>query len=186
MAQPASALVSTFNRIINELNGLVKRKESEFTKTRILLELEAQAKDLQSLSLAYSFSALGSIAAARMDIVKMRHNHKVSMQYGEDIMLAKNYAVSMRVCGLWDDALAYGEALTAANPDDPSLVDFLARLTFDMANEKKYRHYAQRFTAMTGQEHEHWRAFQAEMDEIDDLGKACFAATALACDAQGS
>lgn len=181
MPQPASALVVSFNNIIAELNALVKSDKSEFEKRLFLSALEVQAEVLKGLSLALWFSAQGSIAAARRDIKKMHHNHKVSMQHGNDIMLAKNYAVSMRVCGMLQDAFDYAEEIFRNHPEDASLADFLARVAYDMRDEKRFVTYAKIFAAMTGKAHEHWPAYQAELDEVAALSNMCYAATLASC-----
>lgn len=181
MPQPASAHVLAFNTIIAELNTLVKSDASEFEKRRTLSALEIQADTLKDLSLALWFSAQGSIAAARRDIKKMHHNHKVSMQHGNDIMLAKNYAVSMRVCGMLREAFDYAAAIFASHPEDPSLADFLARVAYDMREEKRFVAFAEMYAAMTGKQHEHWPAYQDERAEVARLSNMCFAATVAGC-----
>lgn len=181
MVQPASAIDSLFNAIISELNELVKSGADEFTVRRKLNELEAMARDLESLSIPYSLSVRGSIAAARGDRKEMHRLHLASLKIGDDTVLEMNYAGSMNACGLVEDAMEYATRLVRDNPGEPYLLSLVVEIAFKRGDERMFKDYAQRFYAATNTEHSLYAAYLEEVKEIHGLTDMCASATMRAC-----
>ncbi|MBI9080860.1 MAG: hypothetical protein JEY79_14115 [Pseudodesulfovibrio sp.] len=181
MPQAELAFIKIFNEIIESLNTILENDMNEMDKARVMRKINSDAKMLMSMNKAYGLSLLGSIAGANGDIPKMHKNHQVSLKFNSDIVLSKNYAVSMRVCGLLKESYDYTKQLLSKNQDDPTLVNLLATLSFDMGDEKRYREHAEQYYIMTQEKHPNWADFQKEMNEIKELNKFCSSATAHAC-----
>ncbi|MGE4551889.1 MAG: hypothetical protein AB7D57_02190 [Desulfovibrionaceae bacterium] len=181
MVQPMPAELAAFNEIIDDLNELTTRNPSEFLLHRKLKELEDRANALTKTDLAYGFSALGSIAAARQDIQAMHKNHRKSLQYGSNLVFQRNYAISIWKCGQPEAAVTYAMELFEKNPTDVLLVDHLAWISFELGDEKAYLRFASLYRDLTKQDHESWSAYQEERTEIQRLSRQCAGATACAC-----
>lgn len=173
MAQAQPAGTTAYGELIHRLNLLVEGESDEFSKMRELKKIETDANNSLLHSPQYLLSVMGSISAIKGNIAAMHQNHKNSFIYGSDLILALNYAESMRVCELYDEAYSYVLDLENKFPDNVTIVDFLADLTFEQGNENLYRLHAARYKDMTNKQHSQWQAFESEMQEIMGLNNLC-------------
>lgn len=181
MPQPVPAYVETFNAIIRELNALAAQPLDEFTRIRRLIELEKQALDLRNVSRPYSLSVLGSIAADRGSIKKMHEYHKESMALlpGESAILL-NYGTSLTKADLLDQAWALVSPYMRENPGDLRGLSLLAVIAFNKGDEALFLEQAQAWKRLTGEDHQLYADYLAEIEETRELSALCTAASAPA------
>jgi len=172
---PEKVEIRLFNEIIDELNNILAMgRADEFSRIRNLSKLEDRAMALDQYSMSLSFSALGSIAAARGSLSKMHEYHKRSIQYGKpSSIVVLNYAVSLQKVGLLQDAFALAESVHHANPSDRNAINFLVDTAWELGDESFFLLYADLWKKLTGEAHPLYAGYNAEVAEAKRLSKIC-------------
>lgn len=175
MLQPQSAIIAIFKEIIDELNALVQQKGlDEFTFARKLHALEARALDLKDRGeLGLSFSALGSISAARGDKANMKMFHQKSIERLIHPIIFRNYAVSMNHLGMISEALEFLEKSCRDHPDFPECLEYLVKLCYDASDEQKFLEYVKLYESRTKKPHPYWKIYLQEIEDAHALTRIC-------------
>jgi len=171
---PEMTLVDVFNEIINELNSLIAQRElDEFTKIRTLQELEKRAIALAEYDLAFCYSALGSISAARGSVDDMHKQHKKSLQLSSEPLIHLNYAISLKNLGELEKALGLAREIFDEHPDNFHCPHLLAIIYYDMENEKQFLRFANLYKKMTNEVHYLMKTYEQERDDSRELSREC-------------
>jgi len=176
---PQIASVATFNELIHKLNELVATEKNEIAVARGLSAIESEARGSLKNEPGYLLSLMGSIYAAKGNTTSMHKSHRNSLAYMNHPVLSLNYARSMMLCGEFKKAYEFMSSAERKYPDNVTMVEYLADLSFELGSEKKYRDHATRYHEMTGVRHKKWNEFEAEMQEISGLNRLC--STSISC-----
>ncbi len=156
--QPVPAYAVIHDQLIGILNTLVNQDVDEVSKAREFQKLEALAADLKNISQAHGLSVMGSIAAARKNIPAMREYHRRAIRMEKDIVLRTNYATSLYVTGLLDEAYDAALAIHSDHKDDVEVLDLLVKVAWAMEQYGLFDEYADLFEKLTGRQHDIARA----------------------------
>lgn len=174
MSLPREASLEIYNEIIDRVNSLMDDDSvDQFTKARIIKELEANAQDLKDLDIGKGFSAMGSIACAKGDIQGMHNNHKQSLKYRTDEVTLFNYAASLAKCGEPDDALSYGKVAYDLNPKDIEVIDFMVSTSDKAKDNKTFLRFSSAFEKIKGEPHPRYLEYVNSLHDLKNVSQLC-------------
>lgn len=174
MGAPESANLLLFSEIIEELNRLVENETvDEFSRARLLTELEQKAQRLRAMDQAYGFSALGSIACMRGELEKMHRYHKMSLELCRDMLMFHNYASSLLHCGELQDAYAYGKVAYDLQQDHQGNIAFLVHLALQMRDEQLFLRYAAAWERLVGYPHPEYVSYLESLKDGRSMTVNC-------------
>ena len=128
---------------------------------------------------------MGSVAAMRGMSSKSKEYHNKSLSFdweeGSSIdLLYFNYAGSLYVLKEFEEALDMGEKAlnhwTRLSREE--VVEFLAYVSFEVGDQRRYLHYVEEFERLTKKEHPSRAEYQALLDEANSLSDLCLTLTA--------
>lgn len=154
---PRPAPQTKFETLIKRLNELKRQGGTglELETKRI----KREAEKLMSVDPAAAFTTLGIIACFEGKISDMHGFHKNALIHsGEDDPLhLANYAISLHLCGLLEEALQYAKkafAKSQANLERRrDALDLIINLTDQLGNVEEFFFYTDQWLKLTGKPH---------------------------------
>ena len=154
MPQPAPE--TTFNTLMQRLNELKRQGGANFELE--IKRLKREAEKLKEVDPAAAFTTLGIIACFEGNIPDMHKFHKSALVYGsEDPLHFANYAISLDMCGLLEEAFQY--AKTAYEKSQTNLdrrrhaLDLIINVSDQLGKIEEFFFYADQWLQLTGNPH---------------------------------
>ena len=179
MMMPEPAAFSLFDHIIDELNLLSEKNlpQNDFAFIKGLAKLNEKIQKLKSLDLALGFSAEGSLHCLKGNLVDMHRCHKNSLEYKRIAITYKNYAVSLYLSDLFDDAFAYGKIAYDFDQTDLGYLYDLIVYCIALNNEEQVNRYLEVWGKLTDKPHTEAKLYFEAKEEYKELTSLCASTT---------